>query len=353
MNKALRYAIFLFCGLLAPSSHAWDVSVVSQQTKPLSLEPGDPAWSQVAPVAVRLAPQKLLAPGGGGSVISVEVQSLRTQTDIYFRLRWADPKKDSKFELSDQFVDAAAVQFPLNAGQLPPPFMGAQGQPVNIWRWSAAMQEPDRFPQAYADYHRPDAIEKTVRYPDRPEDLVAEGFGTLGRRPSQAVEGNGAWSEGYWTVVLKRSLAVQGGAAFKNNTIVPVAFAVWDGSAGDRDGAKSFSVWQNLLLDRKVPTLAKNNIQRGRQVYARYGCAVCHGPAGKGGIPNPNAQIDPIPPLNRVAEGFTEEEVKTVVREGRIPGAKDPDGIQPQLWMNSWKNLMDEEELDALVDYLF
>jgi DMSO reductase family type II enzyme heme b subunit len=31
---------------------------------------------------------------------------------------------------------------------------------------------------------------------------------------------------------------------------VPVAFAVWNGSAGDRDGKKSVTIWQELLLER-------------------------------------------------------------------------------------------------------
>jgi DMSO reductase family type II enzyme heme b subunit len=29
---------------------------------------------------------------------------------------------------------------------------------------------------------------------------------------------------------------------------VPVAFAVWNGSAGDRDGKKSVTIWQELLI---------------------------------------------------------------------------------------------------------
>jgi hypothetical protein len=29
---------------------------------------------------------------------------------------------------------------------------------------------------------------------------------------------------------------------------VPVAFAVWNGSAGDRDGKKSVSIWQELVI---------------------------------------------------------------------------------------------------------
>jgi len=28
----------------------------------------------------------------------------------------------------------------------------------------------------------------------------------------------------------------------------PVAFAVWDGSAADRDGKKSITIWQELVI---------------------------------------------------------------------------------------------------------
>ena len=31
---------------------------------------------------------------------------------------------------------------------------------------------------------------------------------------------------------------------------IPVAFAVWNGSAGDRDGKKSVTIWQELLLEK-------------------------------------------------------------------------------------------------------
>lgn len=349
-----RLSLPLCClALIAAPCRAWDKNVESKTVPAVSLESDDPVWSKVQPVAVPLAPQKLLLPPGGGSVSSIEVQSLRTATDIYFRLRWPDATRDSKFELSDQFVDAVAVQFPLSPDSVPSPFMGEKGGPVNIWRWSAAMQEPQRFPAAYADYHRPDAVEKNVHYPTRTEDLVAEGFGTLAKRSEQAVDGRGRWADGFWTVVFKRTLAAPGGVAFKNKSRVPLAFAVWDGSNKERDGAKSFSVWHRLLLDLPPPALAKNPIERGRRVYERYGCATCHGPAGKGGVANPNSQIDPIPSLERVAEGFTEEEIKTVIRNGRVPAAQDPNGIKPRLWMNAWQALMDEEELHALVDYLF
>jgi hypothetical protein len=36
--------------------------------------------------------------------------------------------------------------------------------------------------------------------------------------------------------------------ALKTGATVPMAFAVWNGSAGDRDGKKSVTIWQDLQI---------------------------------------------------------------------------------------------------------
>lgn len=35
-----------------------------------------------------------------------------------------------------------------------------------------------------------------------------------------------------------------------------------------------------------------NAVSHGRQLYQVYGCAMCHGPEGKGGVANPNAESE-------------------------------------------------------------
>ena len=42
-------------------------------------------------------------------------------------------------------------------------------------------------------------------------------------------------------------------------------------------------------------------IRKGWEIYTSKGCVFCHGPEGKGGIKNPNAQGGLIPALERVA----------------------------------------------------
>lgn len=336
----------------APAS-AGHQNLASGKASGLGLDPYAAAWSKAPAVTVGVAPQKLVVPQGGGGVASVAVQSLRSDGDIFFRLRWKDATKSSDLELSGQFVDGVAIEFPVKPGTMPAPMMGEAGNPVNVWRWSAAMAKPDHHAKAYSDYYRPDAIHTTIKYPSKPEDLVAEGWGTIGRRETQAVEGAGDWKDGMWTVVLRRKLEAAGGAPFPGGTAVPFAVAVWEGGGQERGPMKSFSVWNNLLLDRAAPAPPKAPLERGRLVYQRYGCGVCHGADAKGGVPNPGSQVDPIPGLDRVAEGFTEEEIKKIILNGRNAVPKDSGGIAPRLHMNSWKSLMDQDELHVLTDYLF
>ena len=100
------------------------------------------------------------------------------------------------------------------------------------------------------------------------------------------------------------------------------------------------------------PTFASAS-ERGRAVFQKYGCAACHGFEGRGGIRNKNMDIgEEVPSLVYVADGFTQEELKDVIRNGRYPARADSKGPAPPLWMPAWKDKISEEELDALADYL-
>jgi hypothetical protein len=84
------------------------------------------------------------------------------------------------------------------------------------------------------------------------EDLRAQGFGTLRARPriDQKVDAKGTYAASSYRVIFRRSLNPAGpdAVALKPGTTVPVAFAVWNGSAGDRDGKKSVTIWQDLKI---------------------------------------------------------------------------------------------------------
>ena len=106
---------------------------------------------------------------------------------------------------------------------------------------------------------------------------------------------------------------------------------------------------------QKPPEPAYNSkIEQGAAVFQKYGCIGCHGPQGRGGIRNKNMDMgEEVPPLVYVAEGYSKEELKEIIREGRYPGRSERGGTAPPLWMPSWKEKISADELDALVEYLY
>jgi mono/diheme cytochrome c family protein len=112
------------------------------------------------------------------------------------------------------------------------------------------------------------------------------------------------------------------------------------------------------LRDQKValslPSLM-SPVERGREVFRKYGCAGCHGTDAKGGVPNPNAKTaEQVPGLIYVADGYTKDELKTRILKGQreIP-ALDPKRPPPPLFMAAWAGIIKDSELDDLVAYLF
>ena len=95
-------------------------------------------------------------------------------------------------------------------------------------------------------------------------------------------------------------------------------------------------------------------VERGREVFRKYGCAGCHGPDAKGGVPNPNAKTaQQVPGLKFVSEGYTKDELKKRILDGQkeIP-VLDPKKPAAPLYMPPWRGKIAEGELNDLVPYL-
>jgi mono/diheme cytochrome c family protein len=99
---------------------------------------------------------------------------------------------------------------------------------------------------------------------------------------------------------------------------------------------------------------APTPVERGRLLYAQYGCVLCHGADGKGGFPNPNAETDgKVPAVIYVAEGYTESELRRMILDGaRSIGRADLAGPTPPYRMPGWRGHMTAQEVDDLVQYL-
>jgi DMSO reductase family type II enzyme heme b subunit len=80
--------------------------------------------------------------------------------------------------------------------------------------------------------------------------LLAIRVGTVTKKPLQNVEGRGIYSDGTWRVVFKRALnAIDAKTDAQFSTGKQLcAFAVWNGSKGDRGGRKSISDWVELEI---------------------------------------------------------------------------------------------------------
>ena len=198
------------------------VASVSSDDRPQ--RPANGSWDTVPAVEVPLASAPSGLPNASDtSVESVRVQSARTDERFYLRLSWADGTADRNVSGPRQFVDAAAVQVPVNTSVRPPISMGSTENEVNVWYWRADGET---------------------------EELLAGGPGTTTGFEQAAVNTSKTYDDGRWTVVMSRAIATD---AENRTTLavdhdVDVAFAVWNGSQMERSGRKSVSEWYHFPL---------------------------------------------------------------------------------------------------------
>ncbi|MBI3625140.1 MAG: c-type cytochrome [Candidatus Rokubacteria bacterium] len=259
--------------------------IIAKRVDRVPDHPDSGAWRLATPVNLHLMPLWWRT----DRPEELTVRAVHDGTEVAILLVWSDSTDDHTAMRPQDFRDAVAVQFALAAD---PPFfaMGARGQFVNIWMWKSerqadlepAFQDLEKvYPNIGIDSY-PNLLVSPVEQPTRraltlrsdpvfvtgwgasnivsdplresaAEDLAAQGFGTLRARPwdDQAVSARGLYRTGGYGVVMRRSLRGSGerGVSFAPGGTVPVAFAVWNGSAGDRDGKKSVTIWQELTLE--------------------------------------------------------------------------------------------------------
>lgn len=92
--------------------------------------------------------------------------------------------------------------------------------------------------------------------------------------------------------------------------------------------------------------------EAGRRAFKRYGCVMCHGEDGKGGVHNNNVQGDQVPALTYVANDFFVSEIYGKIENGSLPEKKDPNGEDPLFVMPAWKGIATKQEIGNLVAYI-
>ena len=232
------------------------------------LDPSADPWGYAPPVDIQLSAQQVTYPMGGGSMTDVSARALHYDDTLYLRLEWDDPSVNESTTRPEQFSDAVAIEFPAKSGSsVPSACMGQLDSGVNIWQWRADSQKgrpddiKDLAPDGYVDlYPSKDDLFYPARALGNPyavkastpvQNLVAEGFGTLTAVPEQGVvQGHGTRVGDRWAVVFARPFTPTGDGqpGFTSGAETDVAFAVWNGGAGDRNGKKSVTPFVKLMV---------------------------------------------------------------------------------------------------------
>jgi DMSO reductase family type II enzyme heme b subunit len=256
------------------------MTIAAPQVASLPSGPTDAAWDQAQPAYVALTPLWWTADRVEGLI----VQAVHDQGELALRLSWLDTTADERAVRTDEFRDAVAIQFSSTSD--PPFYMGDKTDhgAASIWMWKADRQK--NLASGYQDVDAAFPSRAVDMYPECPirakdmslvdwphgtitehvatfitawgagnliadptlktavESLEARGPGTLAGRPLgvQVVQSQAVFEHGAWTVQLQGPLESSGAR-------VPVALAIWNGAAGDRDGKKNISIWQTLVLE--------------------------------------------------------------------------------------------------------
>lgn len=243
---------------LAPVAAQAQILNVEYTNKDITADPDSEVWNAVAPVVINLGPQQIIAPLGGKGV-SVRVRAVHNGMFIGFLVEWDDASEDTRVT-AEAYPDRAALQFPVETGASPSPFMGGPGL-VNIWLWRADLEAADRgyldseytpykgfyFPQDERFRKDMEGVEKQGPV----EDLIARGFGTIEAQAHQDTDGKGLYKDGKWKVAFVRPMVTtdEYDAQFKPGTETGINLAVWEGSNKDRGGQKSVSmVWTPMKI---------------------------------------------------------------------------------------------------------
>jgi hypothetical protein len=279
-------ALLTVLGVPVTSAQGTTVHVVRSDAPVPVDDPWSTVWDAARPVEVTLSgqavtPPRLMLP----NVATVRARAMIDGERFAVLLEWADPTANEDVLDVGRFADQAAMQFALGSGTSV--CMGQQAGALNIWHWkadwaadiAAHRDVEQRYPNAPQDEHLPPALAEgaglgaggfttgrtagnprsALEHPSAVEDLIAAGFGTLTPEPfdRQDVAGTSSFRDGTWRVVMSRRLdnGDPNDAPLEAGRSMAVAFAVWDGAKGDRDGLKSVSAWLSLVIPAREMSL--------------------------------------------------------------------------------------------------
>jgi hypothetical protein len=161
---------------------------------------------------------------GGGSVFG-DAELLAPAADP--QDPFAEPETPA--DQPSEFSDAVAIQIPAEAptGARKPYFIfGDADSPVHLWFFDLAKTEPAQF--------------------------TGRGSADVVPASTANVTGVASYDQGEWSVIFKRALSSDWGAAFSSGEFLPVAFSVWDGFSRERGNRRGLTLWYSLYVEPEV-----------------------------------------------------------------------------------------------------
>lgn len=268
-----------------PAKQANNLQVM--KTARLLNVPLDKDWTIIPAFHVAIQPQQITAPGlAKGTISDLEVQAITDNKSIAWRLTWEDSFPDGNVDTS-RFSDAVAIEFPIG-----PDAAATMGHPdggrVQILYWKALWQKDKDagfqdihtlHPNIHTDLYwfatgsAPYPVATAFKDPRSQawlialtagnpmavvsraqpvEELTAEGWGTLTHQPDSATTAAGVWAAGRWSVVFIRPLRTDDSLDYQFQPSInsQIAFAVWQGGAGNTGGRKHWADWVDIMAQK-------------------------------------------------------------------------------------------------------
>lgn len=276
ITLTLAAAVLTMPGCSKSAERTAEVVAVNRSEVPLKA--ADSGWDSAPEHAAKLLLQDLVEPRlMEPSTSEVLVRAITNGADIAFRMEWKDASQSDRPGPA-KFIDGCAVQLPQKReSDAPDPQMGQDGRPVEIAFWRADWQASvngrggkiqDLYPNATVDHYpfeakslapgSPEQKEMERRYSPADasgnlrggprsvavEDMIAHGPGTLRPATSTTSKAEGVRTKNGWMVVIRRKMP--DGLAGKQRT--QIAFAVWEGGAGEVGSRKMRTGWIPLGL---------------------------------------------------------------------------------------------------------
>ncbi|MCH8158178.1 MAG: c-type cytochrome, partial [Nitrospinae bacterium] len=150
----------------------------------------------------------------------------------YLRVDESEEEEPTEEPQAQKFADSIAIQFPVSVDTNParkPYFLnGDAGHPVNLWKWNS--------------------------YPMQAVEMNATGVDKFSEQESasQSLTSKAVFRYGRYSLVMKRKLTTADTAndvQLRSGQHTPIAFNVWNGTAGETGSMKAISSWFDLVLE--------------------------------------------------------------------------------------------------------